>query len=465
MKLSKRNTPGFTLMEMMIALLVGGIVVTPLYIVTRSMAQGAENRRMDTEATQRTRLGLDYLLRDFRRAGLSVSPATGTRLSDGLPVDPMCDNSSITGSNAQYRKAVVHLNRGVGGFDAVLLTGNFASSSGKTYRGMTTGNTTFNLREDITEDECLHEFNALYSFAHITGLTNRYLDARIISTPTWTQTIDPPGTAPLGTCNGITVAGSDVLNNHVFGPSELVFITTNQTALYMVEAVSTPEGTRNDLVRYFVNYQNTSATAACALNGATNVSGVQLPGSSAVVGRTESTRLVIAQYVEDFQVWFRPVSVVGQHVVPHYLQPTTGAGVTGAGGAGGVFEDGFALSDTEYLFPPTNAALIAGTNHLSCNQPTAANIGPERLRSVMVRLAVRTEKTDPAIPFGAYGGTGRLVRYSLLPYSAGGGDAGVTTDKPGAAYRLKTMVTEVPMFNLASKAGLIPGLATARGQW
>ena len=72
----KSGRAGVTLMEMMIALLVGAIVVTPLYIVTRGMAQQSDAQRMDIETMQRARLGLATLSKDFGRAGLYASPNT-----------------------------------------------------------------------------------------------------------------------------------------------------------------------------------------------------------------------------------------------------------------------------------------------------------------------------------------------------------------------------------------------------
>ncbi|MCP4709595.1 MAG: prepilin-type N-terminal cleavage/methylation domain-containing protein, partial [Planctomycetes bacterium] len=108
---------GFTLIEMMVALAMGAIVMAPLYIVTRGMSDRTETQRMDVEATQRSRFGLDALIRDFRRAGMYTSPNT--------EIEPKYRNRDITGSTAQFRRAVIHLNRGQGGNDAVLLTGAF----------------------------------------------------------------------------------------------------------------------------------------------------------------------------------------------------------------------------------------------------------------------------------------------------------------------------------------------------
>ncbi len=444
---------GFTLMEMLVALMVGAIVITPLYFVTRGMAQGSENRRQDTEATQRARVGMDYLMRDFRRAGLSVCPVTGVNSSTGLGVDPLCDNRNISNSNAKYRKAVVHLNRGVGGFDAVLLSGNFLSGAGTTHVGFSTDYGVFDLSTPVSQEECLEQFNSGYSFAHIIGQTNRYLDARIGTTATYNS-----GT---GLCTGIGVLNDDISNNNVFSSVESVLITTNQTALYMVERVSTPEGPRNDLVRYFVDYDNTSATTTCELDGATSVADVTLPGDSTPI---IATRMVIAQYVEDFQVWFRPVTVVDQQIIPNNHQPVDGAGVTGASASGGVFEDGFALPDAQYIFPSSNAAPVAGNQHLSCDQPINSKIGPEQLRSVLIRLAVRTERTDPTLPFASYGGANHMVRHSLVRYGGAGDSGAAETDLKGASFRLKTMLTEVPLFNLSAKTKLIPGLADSRRQ-
>ena len=90
MKKQKGKSLGFTLMEMMAALFIGAIIVAPLYIITRGMAQQTDTGRMEVEAMQRARMGIDSISRDFKLAGLSTSPNT--------EVDGFSANRRIPGS-------------------------------------------------------------------------------------------------------------------------------------------------------------------------------------------------------------------------------------------------------------------------------------------------------------------------------------------------------------------------------
>ncbi|MCP4599358.1 MAG: prepilin-type N-terminal cleavage/methylation domain-containing protein [Proteobacteria bacterium] len=435
MKNAINRERGFTLVEMMVALTIGAIIVAPLYIVTRSMSQGTDMQRMNTEATQRARIGLDILVRDFRRAGLFASPST--------EADEFCKNPD--GSSAQYRNAVVHLNRGKTGNDAVLLTGNFLG--GRAYLAYATGSDELTVQKIIddaadafpmTQDECLTQFNSGYSFANITGPTEKTLDARVES---------------VGIPNNRCIIGlrSEDLNKEVFGEGNTtVYVSANQTALYFVETVTDIEAgkTRGDLVRYFVDYVSDSSpgSSGCDPADTSNYSAIESEIPGTVI---DSTRKVIAEYVEDFQVWFRPVTVAGN---PQLTEPHHPSVVGIRGQKDGNFPEGFLPADEMYVMPLTatdDTSVLDDNDNISCAADSVSNIGPQHVRSAVIRLTVRTEKTDPSIDFEAFDlndPDGPVVRHNL----AGSTDGGVV-----GAYKLKTFVTEVPLANIAARTKIL----------
>ena len=99
-----RGSPGFTLMEMMIALFVSAVIVAPFYFVSSGLSQRSAKQQLETEAMQRVRWGLNTLAHDLSRVGLLVSPNPADD-SQSLSKPSLIPNSS-----ASFRRAVVHLN-------------------------------------------------------------------------------------------------------------------------------------------------------------------------------------------------------------------------------------------------------------------------------------------------------------------------------------------------------------------
>ncbi len=424
---------GFTLMEMMIALLLGAVIITPLYIVTRGMSMETTKRQMETEAMQRARLGLELLTADFQRAGMMVSP------------NPERDPDSIVqqDQHARYRRALVHLNRdgaatAEGAFDAVLLTGNLVSAN--TYTaiiGAAGGSEVLSLNEPFSHiDNCLREFNPKYAYAHLTTSTGQTLDARIAAGDTAVTCPDHPYVP--GTCQcTVTLVDNELILNGPGGFSEgqQIFVNANQTALYRVETVSeeralsateTCEVRQNKLVRYFVDYDGVSESAlggqTCALG---NITDEMIDFDSAKI---------IAEYVADFQVWFRTVrSGTTVDLCPNYHR------ISELGTAAGLVPD--SASPIVGANAGDNAA---GATHLSCGLDSA-DMGPEHVRSAVIRLAVRTETTDPQIRMAGFSDAG-VVAFNVAKPP----DDDSLCPEVGM-YKVRTVTTEVAMPNLAAR--------------
>jgi hypothetical protein len=415
-------------MEMMIALLLGAVIITPLYIVTRGLSLDTTRRQMETEAMQRARLGLELLSSDFQRAGMMVSP------------NPERDPDSIVQDNqhARYRRALVHLNRDGDGFDSVLLTGNLVTAN--TYTAMIGaggGSEVLVLNEPFGHlDDCLREFNGKYAYAHLTTATGQTLDARIAAGDSSVTCPDHPYVPNSCQCT-VTLANGELILDGPGGFSEgqQVFVRANQTALYRVETVSeerapsaseTCELRHNKLVRYFVDYDGASAGAlggqACAL---ASIADELIDFASAKI---------IAEYVTDFQVWFRtvrPGSTVDLR--PNYHQISE-LGAT----------MGFVPGSDSPIFGENAGESTAGATHLSCGLDLT-DMGPEHVRSAVIRLAVRTEVADPQTRMAGFDDAG-VARFNL----ASPPDDDTLCPEIGM-YKVRTVTTEVAMPNLAAR--------------
>lgn len=410
---------GFTLMEMLVALVMAAAVVSPLYIITRGVAETSRSKQMEVEAMQRARTALDLLERDFSRAGLFTSPNTG--------IDQRYFNRDVNGSTVQFRSAVSHLNRNAEGSDVVMLVGNFLGST--TYNAYATGIDTLVIVDSITQsEECTTQFSAAWSVIQIADNSGRTLEASIDD---------------VGYQGGICTITIETTDHHLdsFKNGDTVRVSANQTAVYLLEGI--------ELVRYFVKYASVGAANGgdCGFSSPLeDYDDLELNG--AVV---RSTRKVLATYVVDFQVWFRAASYAADTgwTLPHYhaissiLSESTGN-----------FSDGFKISSSLHVIPLSASGTVADDD-VSCKtlQPDDDNIGPERVRSAMIQVTVRTEKSDGSVRW-ALGDTdspSRMVRQSIAPDDS----IALPDGQPAYVYQLKTLTTEVEMPNLAARSDLL----------
>lgn len=440
----KARQRGFTLTEMMVALVLGAIIVAPFYVITRGMSEETTHQQMETEAMQRSRVGIELLTADFQRVGMLVSP------------NPAVDVDSIVSSNtagntqsAWNRQAVVHLNRdGSDDFDSIILVGSFVSSN--TYTGYinTAGADTVSINQQFAQaDDCTDEFNPAYSFVHLYTSTGQTLDAKVSSVTT--SCAGAGGTDCLCT---VSVEPGELFVDGPAGFTEgqLVNVAANQAALYRVEPVTEPDGgTHNALIRYFMNYSNSqNLGASCSLS---DIDDSMIADFATTPVQTAK---IIAEYVEEFEVWFRPVVRSNFDDTTEPPRPVFHQTDTVVGGS-----IGFAPpADVHLIGIGDPAAYTSNIQDLSCAF-VSGRVGPEYLRSAMVRLAVRTEQTDMSLritdlnepdPEAVWATVDGVTRYNVARGPAG--DVG--------AYKLRTVITEVAMPNLASKAASFPALSS-----
>ena len=412
-------TAGFTLIEMLVALTMAAAVVTPLFIVTRGISETSSSKQMEVEAMQRARTAMDLLVRDFSRAGLFTSPNTAT--------DSRYYNRDTSGSSVQFRAAVVHFNRGASttGSDVVSITGNFLGSN--SYSAYATNQFVLMIPNGIdTEEACLRQFDPRYAVAHISGNDGRNLEARITN-----------AVFGANSCT-ITIANIDY-NPRSYRMGDYVQVSSNQTAIYMVEGT--------DLVRYFVAPANPGAAngGECDIEiPFADYTDVNISTGTII----PSTRQVFGSYVVNFQVWFRPVTQLAW-TTPHYH---TVAEITGQ--ASGNFANGFKLPEAKHVIPLAPDGDI-NESDVSCEalDETAGGIRPERVRSAMIQLSVRSEKSDGNMRWieDDTEGPGRLVSQSLTPDDS----IPVGEGELPFVYQVRTLTTEVEMPNLAARADLL----------
>lgn len=407
---------GFTLIEMMVALLIGIVAVSQLYILTRAVSNDTVKTRMETEAMQRARIGIELLTADLERAGLNASP------NPARDPDSMVNPGTAAGANNQRafeRPAIVHLNRDdASGFDSILLVGSFITSkSYQAYLDSSTGRAVLTFAEPFAvDDECLDEFKPEYSFAHVIAPNGQTADAAI-------DTRTCPGGTNCTCTVTLDLGELFVGGASAFASGQLVRVAANQAALYSVQTV----GDHPSLVRQFVKFSSENASTCTA---------------SAFAGTADPiSAKIIADYVTDFQVWFRNVRDDGDD----WLKPSTYD----------VGPQRILPCDKAELFETTAAGCLANQSHLQCTVTTEGTyVGPEHVRSAVVRLGVRTEKTDQEVmklvtwdadagvdKYDEADGRNRLVLYNAAPPPSG--DVG--------AYKVRTVVTEIMLPNIAAR--------------
>lgn len=400
---------GFTLIEMLIALMIGIIVAASLTLITRSMAQSAQNEQMIVEASQAARAGIDMLRFDFMRAGMfyAANPRSDVNTNSLVSIDGTNGGTH----HAYYRNPIVHLNAGGTGPDTIVLVGNFIGD--REYEGevdIVTSEIT--IRSSMAQGMCEREFNSDYAFAHLTNATGQTHEVKVAG-------VTPPQSSDCdnGFCTGCVLAiAQGELISGAFGERN-VKVAANQAAVYRVEQLPNSRGV---LMRYFIDYDGATDTGLANVGNLINAAAAQ-------------TAVVIAENVVDFQVWFRPINPAAEVTAAVADQPLY-----------------INLSSSGVLttIPQEQDEIVGksgGNNHLP--SPTSANLGtnlvfPEHVRSAIISIAVRTEKTDQFQGTGTT--TGQVVSDEL---------AGAPADDVGN-YKLRRFTVEVKLPNIQSQMAL-----------
>ncbi|MBW2277057.1 MAG: hypothetical protein JRF63_06160, partial [Deltaproteobacteria bacterium] len=401
-----------------------------LYIITRGMAEETTKQQMETEAIQRARVGLELLTSDLQRAGMMVSP------------DPETDPDSIVqdGQHAFFRKSIVHLNRGGDdSFDSIMLTGNFASAN--TYTALL-GIDQVTIDQGFNHpDDCFEEFNTTYSYVHLTAGTGQTLDAKIAANEGAVTCPDHPYESDMCQCTVILDSAELILDGPGgFALGQMVHVEANQTAIYRVEEIYETDGaspcqrSHRNLIRYFVDYDGVSSLGSDCDLGTINDGMIDFDSGK-----------VVAEYVQEFEVWFR-TAVAGTTLDQKPNYPSYSMLLAA--------DEGFSPCKEVAVYESSPGCNNPAADHLSC-APAASEYAPEHVRSAVVRLAIRTEKTDMSMMFDDVSVDAGIVRYNVAPPpdpTAYCPDVGV--------YKVRTLVTEVAIPNITARMASFPDIPT-----
>lgn len=170
-----RSQLGFTIVELMVSLTVGGIAISSLYAVgATSTRHFREQQRISTTQSS-LRSAMNQLKRDFSRAGYLATPnASANGESCGIaPTAPLNDPSTAIGSGrlaaiSSYHKAVAkpltldpdNLNPKFT-IDDVTLMGNYATSG--EYMGITISPTLQSFTVPTTTQSFTRDFTSWYA--------------------------------------------------------------------------------------------------------------------------------------------------------------------------------------------------------------------------------------------------------------------------------------------------------------
>ena len=409
----KQKQRGFTLVEMMVALLISGIVVAPFFIITRGVSEETTKQQMETEAIQRARIGLQMLTSDLQRAGMMTSP------NPSADPDSMVSQGSARSQHAYFRPAVIHLNRdGTDKFDSILLVGNFITAN--TYMAHVYSD------EIVIDDpiersqDAIDEFNSDYSFVHLYSTTGQTLDAKVNDADDAVTCVDHPLESSGKQCSVDLLPGELFMSGPgAFAEGQQISVAANQAVLYRVEPVSG----HNVLMRYFVDFDGASSMGVdCAID--------DIKGSIVA-----STGKVIAEYVEDFQVWFRTAY---RRTASSTTEPQKV-----------MYHDLSTLATNKIPFVPGNNNAVIGrttpgsavsTDALSC-EPPAGMLAAQHARTALVQLSVRTEKTDMSMEMSAADIGKGIVKYNVA--AAPSGDVGL--------YKVRTLFAEAVLTNIMAR--------------
>jgi prepilin-type N-terminal cleavage/methylation domain-containing protein len=381
---------GFTLIELMVALVAGLIAISAIYMVSSASARHFHEQQRVATTQMSLRMAMAQLRADLGRAGLygtaNSDRANATNLQGCPKPSPRIqaiefldnpDGASFNGAKNGIE------------FDRLRLVGNYSTSGGYMITGASSGNelrlqTTWQgFRRDFMNeagtDVVGEAFSAAFKkgrYAHVRTLEDTSVFTRIDSTTVGgsaavpdvrIQVVDPmPIVSPCmpGLGDGAVVAPLSRIEYAVVDP---------RTTAELSALVPAMDETMEDLL---------GQTPAVLVRR-------EIPfGCSDACEPITGTTRVVLEFAADFNLRF---------LVDTQPDPAS---------------------------PPT-FQVLAGSAAESALDPTDPGTFPERVRSVVVRLSARTPATDPRFAFVERGDNDPLTRFQ--PHESSIGAARVRT--------------------------------------
>ena len=384
LRAARRRRQGFTLVELMVALVAGAIALVSIYFIAAASSRHFQEQQRIAQQQMALRMGMEQIRRDFSLAGFHGTPNSQNELRCSTPPATIVGVEHVEGDGtANLPNASTN---GVHA-DTVRLTGNYVTTDAYLAIGISGSGNTVHLQRNwqafrrtfgaddsgFSSGYSPEAFEAVFDdradrWVHIVTQQQRHFFARINGASGAAATIDiTPGLQPGGHCT-IGLADSAMVS-----------------PLARIEYVVLDANTEPVLANLRV-----TDTAFRAVEGDIHPVLVRREVNMTTGDPIVETTRVIAEYVADFDV--------------DYWVDT-------------------APDDTS----PPNLELRSDDE--------IAAIEPHRIRSAVVRLSVRNSREDPRFTFTDRDPALPLTRYEVLPGVEG-------------AARVRTATEEIAMPNL-----------------
>jgi len=377
LRAARRRRQGFTLVELMVALVAGAIALVSIYFVGAASSRHFQEQQRIAQQQMALRMAMEQIRRDFSLVSFHGTPNSQNEIRCTTPptnivgVEHLEDDATANLPNAPLND--VHA-------DTVRLTGNYVTTDGYLAIGLDGGGTTVHLqrnwqafRRTFGADDP-GGFSSGYSpemfedvfrqgrWMHLETQQQRHFFGEIQSsngtaaTITFTPGIQPGGHCTVGLADSAMVAPITRVEYTVVDANteaELESLRVTDPAFRAVEGDIHPVLIRRE---------------------------IEVDSDTPIPGTTR----VIAEYVADFDV--------------DYWVDT-------------------AADDTS----PPNLELR--------DDDAIAGVDPHRIRSAVVRLSVRTSREDTRFPFTTRDPALPLTRYEVLPDAVGAARVRTATEE------------------------------------
>ena len=392
--MSKKTNAGFTIVELMVATVLGLATVSSAYAIGASLTRQFHEQSRIATTQGSMRFAIEELKRDITRAGLFHTPRANTVFMR----NSLCPQTSLTlptpaaGTTPmgaiQYFEgtdAIVDISGENSGIraDTLRLLGNMVTDSKFTLSGAVPGSA------DLSFDILDHGFQDTFRKRPYSETTPGIPDLNALFTSVWTNTLVHIRTAnqPYHIFATATTSGQDVAGNYFVRLSSV--IPTNCLDGDLRGATISPVS--------FIEYR--------VVNPTDGSSDLDLDGITPTDNRVLVRRMISTA---NQALLNNAVSVIAEYVVN--------------------FQVSFYMSDNDY---PNMTGLDFVTGE-DAENAVAAN--PQRVRAAVIDLWVRTAREDPRLPFVAPTGTNEIDTFD------------VNKDIPGSA-RVRKVRFQVPMPN------------------
>ena len=396
----RRRRAAFSLLELMVALTVGGIAITSMYAIGATTTRQFHQQHQLANTLTSLRMALNQIKRDIARAGYLSTP----NATPGAPhLSPLCNvpaihDPGLTGSLAAISR-----------FDDDVCGSTSGCSNLRP--GASTNNTSSGFSSDELRLLANYETASEYS-----GL--QYINATSVAIARTTHPYETDFTQ--------WYAGSTAFDapafNRAFTVGRMVRIRTTSGLYHFATITSvTPESAANDAV---VSFTGDPLPTVCQ----TTTEGGWIAPVSFIryFPRNEPN-----PDPNEAQSWGPMAQLVRQEVQP-------GDKATGLGSPARVVLDYLVNFNLGFVAKGADAVVGAADSYTPGNDTTSAavvNANPERVRAVTIELSARTPEQDRSLAWSA-AACANLSCYQVF------------TDRPGAS-RVRTLRAEVFLPNVA----------------